>query len=202
MCSSDLVAPHGVFHRAAGFGESRRVEDDEIVGMAFFFEAGQKLEGVLTEEIHVGQAVALRVPLGHGDGIGADVGSGDAGGPAPGRVQRKAAGVGEAVQHRVPGGDAGHGAAVVFLVEEEAGLLAVLEINVVKNAVFADLGLGGSGVGLAGQLEPALVLRQPLLGAQRLIVPLVDAVDGLAVGPQHFCQKGEEIGRASCRERV
>lgn len=94
----------------------------------------------------------------------------------------------------MPGGNAGHGAAVVFLVEEEAGLLAVLEINVVKNAVFADLGLGGSGVGLAGQLEPALVLRQPFLGAQSLIVPLVDAVDGLAVGPQHFCQKGEEEG--------
>ena len=162
--------------------------------MALLFQPGQQREGVLAEEVHVVEAVAFGVPLGHGDGIGADVGSGDAGGPAPGRVQRKAAGVGETVQHRVPGGDAGHGAAVVFLVEEEAGLLAVLEINVVKNAVFADLGLGGSGVGLAGQLEPALVLRQPFLGAQSLIVPLVDAVDGLAVGPQHFCQKGEEEG--------
>ena len=56
----------------------------------------------------------------------------------------------KAVEHATPAGDVGHGAAVVFLVEEEAGLLAVLEINVVKNAVFADLGLGGSGVGLAG----------------------------------------------------
>ena len=51
-----------------------------------------------------------------------------------------------------------HGPAVVLLVEEEAGLLAVLKINVVEHAVLADLGLGAGGVGLAGQVEPALVL--------------------------------------------
>ena len=91
----------GVFHRAAGFGEGRRVEDDEIVGMAFFFEAGQKLEGILAEEVHVGQAVALRVPLGHGDGVGADVRCRDPGCAAAGCVEGKAAGVGEAVHPNI-----------------------------------------------------------------------------------------------------
>ena len=189
-----LVAPHGVFHRAAGFGESRRVEDDEIVGVAFFFEAGQKLEGVLAEEVHVGQAVALRVPLGHGDGVGADVRCRDPGCAAAGCVEGKAAGVGEAVQHGVAGGEAGDRPAVVLLVEEEAGLLAVLEIDVVVDAVLADLGLGGGGVALTRQLEPALALLEALFGPQGLVVPLVDAVDGLAVGPQHFGEEGEEEG--------
>ena len=189
-----LVAPHGVFHRAAGFGEGRRVEDDEIVGMAFFFEAGQKLEGILAEEIHVGQAVALRVPLGHGDGVGADVRCRDPGCATAGCVEGKAAGVGEAVQHGVAGGEAGDCPAVVLLVEEEAGLLAVLEIDVVVDAVLADLGLGGGGVDLTRQLEPALALLEALFGTQGLVVPLVDAVDGLAVGPQDFGEEGEEDG--------
>ena len=92
------------------------------------------------------------------------------------------------------GGEACHGPAVVLLVEEETGLLAVLEIDVVVDAVLADLGLGGGGVRLTRQLEPALVLPEALLGAQSLVVPLVDAVDGLAVGPQHLGEEGEEEG--------
>lgn len=69
----------------------------------------------------------------------------------------------KAVQHRVPRRNAGHGAAVVLLVEEEAGLLAVLKIDMVENTVLADLGLGGGRVRFAGQLKPALVLLQLLL---------------------------------------
>ena len=137
-----LVAAHGVLHGAARLGEGRRVQNDKVVGVALFFQPGQQLKGVLAEKVHVGQTVALGVPLGHGNGLGADVGGGDAGSPALGGVQRKAAGVGKAVQHGVPGGKAGHRPAVVLLVEEEAGLLAVLEIHVVVNAVLADLGLG------------------------------------------------------------
>ena len=113
---------------------------------------------------------------------------------APGGVEGEAAGVGEAVQHGVSGGEACHGPAVVLLVEEETGLLAVLEIDVIVDAVLADLGLGGGGVRLTRQLEPALVLLEALLGAQSLVVPLVDAVDGLAVGPQHLGEEGEEEG--------
>ena len=102
--------------------------------------------------------------------------------------------MGKAVQHGVPGGNAGHGPAVIFLVQEEAGLLAVFKIDVVIHAVLADLCLGGVGVGLTGQLEPALVLLQPLLGAEGFVIPLIDAVNGLAVGPQDFRQDGEENG--------
>ena len=92
------------------------------------------------------------------------------------------------------GGEAGDCPAVVLLVEEEAGLLAVLEIDVVVDAVLADLGLGGGGVVFTRQLEPALALLEALFGTQGLVVPLVDAVDGLAVGPQDFGEEGKRTG--------
>ena len=64
----------------------------------------------------------------------------------------------------------------------------------VEHAVLADLSLGAVGVRLAGQVKPALVLRQTLLGPQSLVVALVDALNGLAVGAQDFRQQGEEDG--------
>ena len=162
--------------------------------MALFFQPGQQLKGVLAEKIHVGQVVALGVPLGHGNGLGADVSGSDPGSPALGGVQRKAAGVGKAVQHGVTCSKACHRPAVVLLIKEEAGLLAVLEIHMIVNSVLADLGLGACRVSLTGQLKPAFVLLKTFLCAQSLIVALVDAVDGLAVGAQDFCQNGEEDG--------
>ena len=61
-------------------------------------------------------------------------------------------------------------------------------------AKLPDLGLGGGGVAFTRQLEPALALLEALFGTQGLVIPLVDAVDGLAVGPQHFGEEGEEDG--------
>ena len=92
----------------------------------------------------------------------------------------------------MPGGKACYRPTIIFLVKEKAGLLAVFKVHMVIYAVFADLGLGGFRVALAGQGKPALVLLQPLLGAQGFIVALVDAVNGLAVRPQHLSQKREE----------
>ena len=160
--------------------------------MALLFQPGQQGKGVLTEEIHVVEVVALGVALCHGNGFGADVGGGYPGSPALGGVQGKAAGVGKAVQHGVPGGKACHSPAVVFLVKEKAGLLPVFKVYMVVDAVFADLGLGGVRVALAGQGKPALVLFQPFLGAQGFIVAFVDAVNGLSVCPQYLGQQGEE----------
>ena len=50
----------------------------------------------------------------------------------------------KAVEHATPAGDIGHGAAVVFLVEEETGFLAVFEIDMVAHAVFDDFGRSGA----------------------------------------------------------
>ena len=122
----------------------------------------------------------------------ADVGGCHPGSPALGSVQGKAAGMGKAVQHGMPGGKACHSPAVILLVKEKAGLLPVFKVHMVVYAVFTDLGLGGFRVALAGQGEPALVLFQPLLGTQGFIVAFVDAVNGLSVRPQHLSQKREE----------
>ena len=79
-----------------------------------------------------------------------------------------------------------HRPTVVLLIKEETGLLPILEVHMIVNAVLADLGLGVCRVSLTGQLKPAFVLLKTFLCAQSLIVALVDAVDGLAVGPQDF----------------
>ena len=160
--------------------------------MALLFQPGQQGKGVLAEEIHVVETVAFGVALCHGNGFGADVGSSHPGCPALGRVQGKAAGMGKTVQHGMPGGKACYRPTIIFLVKEKAGLLPVFKVHMVVDAVFADLGLGGFRVALAGQGEPALVLFQPLLGAQGFVVALIDAVNGLSVRPQHLSQKREE----------
>ena len=114
-------------------------------------------------------------------------------GAPQGGVEGKGAGVGEAVQHRPPLSQPGHRLAVVLLVQEKAGLLAVFHVHGVPHAVFHDLRQGrGRGL-LAGQGEPALVLLQSLLFPQLHVVALVDAGDGLAVGAQHLYQHGQQL---------
>ena len=189
-----LVTAHGVLHSAARLGKGRRVQNDKIVGVSLSFQAGQQLKGVLAQKVHIGQTVALGIALRHGNSLGADVGGGHTGSAARSGVQCKAAGVGKAVQHGVTCSKACHRPAVVLLIKEEAGLLAVLEVHMIVNSVLTDLGLGACRVSLTGQLKPAFVLLKTFLCAQSLIVALVDAVDGLAVGAQDFCQNGEEDG--------
>ena len=189
-----LVAAHGVFYGAARLGKGRRVQNDKIVGVPLFFQPRQQLKGVLAQKVHIGQTVALGIALRHGNGLGADVGGGHTGSAARSGVQCKAAGVGKTVQYGVACGKACHSPAVVLLVKEEAGLLPILEVHMVVNAVLADLGLGACRMSLTGQLKPAFVLLKTFLGSQSLIVALVDAIDGLAVGTQDFCQNGEEDG--------
>ena len=107
-------------------------------------------------------------------------------------VEGKAARVGKAVQHPLAPGQLGHLAAVVLLVQEEAGLLAVFKVHPVAHAILADFrpGLLGGLEPLQG--EPALVLLQTLPGAEGHVVALKDALDVLAVLAQHVHQDGEE----------
>ena len=109
-------------------------------------------------------------------------------------VEGKAARVGKAVQHPLAPGQLGHLPAVVLLVQEEAGLLAVFKVYPVAYAVLADLGPGLLGMLEPLQGEPALVLLQALTLAQRHIVALENALDILSVLAQHIHQNGEENG--------
>ena len=86
--------------------------------------------------------------------------------PAPGGVQGKGTGVGEAVQHRPPPGQPRHRQPVVLLVQEEAGFLPVLHVHQIADAVFRDLRHSRVRRCFAGKREPALALGQPFLFPQ------------------------------------
>ena len=108
------------------------------------------------------------------------------------RVQGKGAGVGEAVQHPATPGKPRHGLAVELLIQEEAGLLAVLHVHLVIDAVFADLHQGALRRGEPGQGIPALALLQPLQLPDGHVVALEEAADLLPVLPQNLHQEGEK----------
>ena len=109
-----------------------------------------------------------------------------------GGVEGKGPSVGKAVQHPLAPGQPGHRQAVVFLVQEKAGLLPVFHIHPVAHTIFADFGDGALRQGLSLQREPALVLLQALQGADGHIVALKEACDLLPVLLQHPDQEGEE----------
>ena len=111
---------------------------------------------------------------------------------ARGGVQAEGSHVAEAVEHAPAGRDLAHGAAVVLLVEEEAGLLAVLEVEVKAQAVLAHHEARGLRRGQA--VPPALVLRQALLGSGRAVVALVDRVDLLAVRGEGVHERAVDHG--------
>ena len=184
-----LVAPLRVFHRLAGLGKGRRVQDDVVVRPRG--QVGQQIKDVGHLVLH-GEAVAGGVLFGAGDGRLADIHRVHPLGPGLGAVEPKGAGVGEAVQHGLPRGDAGGRGPVVLLVQEKAGLLAVLKVHQVADAVFHNLRLGGFREGLARQGVPALVLLQAFQLPYLHVVALVNPPDGLAAGLHGLHQGGED----------
>ena len=100
--------------------------------------------------------------------------------------------MGKAVQHRLAPGQPGHCPAVVLLVQEEAGLLAVLHVYQVLHAVFRDLRDGRVRGLLAGKMVPSLPLGQALLFPQGHVVAQKHAPDGLSVLPQDADQQGQQ----------
>ena len=155
-------------------------------------QGGEQVEHVRTDKVHaVQKAVAGCIVPGHVHRRLAHIHGGDVLRPAVGGVEGKAPGVGEAVQHPPPPGQTGHRPAVIFLVQEKPGFLAVFKVYVVKNTVFTDGGMGGLRRRLPGEREPALALRQALPGAEGGVVSLIDAPDLLPVLPQHVCQQRE-----------
>ena len=218
-----LVAAAGVAHGLAALGEGRRVEHDEVEGAALVAQAlavagelGEVVEDVRAGEAHARRAVGRDVErVGAGvfarevDGRLAHVDAAHEVGAARGCVQAEGSDVAEAVEHATTRGELADRAAVVLLVEEEAGLLAVLDVEVEEDAVLAhdDAGVGaaalldlregvgacrrvvgypgaGGGVDGAGRGEvvEALLEGEAVLGAGGGVVALVDRADGLAVG--------------------
>ena len=100
--------------------------------------------------------------------------------------------MGKAVQHPLAAAQLRHRLAVVFLVEEEAGLLPVFKIYRIGDAVLGDGGRGGIGKRPVGQWVKALVLLHPLQLADSHVVALIDAAERLSQLVKDFCQSGKQ----------
>ena len=136
-------------------------------------------------------------------------------GSASGGVKGERARVRKTVEHATSAGDVGHSAAVVFLIEEEAGFLAVFEIDMVAHAVFDDFGrsgaecrcgfvvwreghghrrkrrLGAEAGKIASQGEPSAAFLKAFELARRHVIALVNAANDDAIFGEHLYKQGE-----------
>ena len=190
----DLLVPgDGIADGLAGLGEGGRVQNDEIVPGRLLLQSGQQVKDIGRHALHHAfQTVACRIGPGHLHGGLRYVYCGDVGRTAQRGVQGKGSGVGKAVQHRLAPGQSGHRPAVVLLVQEEAGLLAVFHVYQVLHAVFRDLRDGRVRGLLAGKMVPSLPLGQTLLFPQGHVIAQKHAPDGLPVLPQDADQQGQQ----------
>ncbi len=172
------VAPEGRLHGIPGLGKGRGIEDDNVVLLSGFALLWQVVEDIGDEVVDpVLEAVELCVlfclfdrKVGgiDGDHVFCSCHCG---------VEAKGSGVGEQIEHLVRMGAHGtDGLTVQLLVEEEAGLLAVLYVHDVLHAVLGDR---NEGVELLG--EKSFRALEAFLFPDLRIAPLIDAADPDAV---------------------
>ena len=123
-------------------------------------------------------------------GVLGDVHGGDVFRPGLGAVEGEGPGVGAAVQHPAAGGQGRRGPAIILLVQEKAGLLAVDVVHVIADAVFYQLQMPVQVRGQAGEGVEALFLGQAFLVPQGGLVALVDGADRDAVILQQLDEQG------------
>ena len=128
--------------------------------------------------------------------------------PAVGGIQGKASRVREAIKNASSRRELRDGTPIVLLVEEEARLLPVLEINLVTNAVFHNLRRRGTehrSLGLAGidrveraghilrsARKPSRGLGESFERAGRGVVALIESANRDAIFGQHLEKRGED----------
>mmetsp|Transcript_45631 Transcript_45631/g.146441 ORF Transcript_45631/g.146441 Transcript_45631/m.146441 type:complete len:371 (+) Transcript_45631:285-1397(+) len=123
-CHARRVAHHHVEEPAARgglFQEVEAISDMQAVGCATL-----RLRALHDLSI---KAVQLEVPLTNFDRLGSLVHRGRAGGPAQRRRDGEAARVTEQIQNLLPGGKPSYAPAVLALVQEEAGFVAVGDVR-------------------------------------------------------------------------
>ena len=107
-------------------------------------------------------------------------------------IQGEGAGVGEAVQHGFSRRQTAHRPPVIFLIQEEAGFLAVFYVHQIFDPIFHNFHHRTVRGCFAGEGIPALALGQALLVPEGHVVPQEHAPDGLAVLPENVHQSGEQ----------
>ena len=176
------VALDGVLHGGPGFGEGGGIQNDYVKFFALPLQLREQVKDVGAEKLHpVGEAVEFGVLPGLGHPQLGGVHPQDGGRPGDAGVQGEGAGVGEAVQHFGSPAEALNRQPVVFLVQEEAGFLAVLDVHQIFHPVLLNLNLGVEGLA-----DEALEALHPLLEADFGVAALVDAPDGDAVLRQNL----------------
>ena len=108
--------------------------------------------------------------------------------PGKACIQGKGTGMGKAVQHLRVFRQALDSQTVVFLIQEEAGLLAVFDIHLVADAVFHNLHLG-----VKLRSDETFSLLHTFFFALFGIASLVDAADDHAVLRQHFLDEAHQV---------
>ena len=141
----------------------------------------QEFEHIRTDKIHpVGKSVSLCVFFRRADRLFRDIGRRYVCSAEVCGIQGKTADMGAGVEHRLPFSQRPQGAAVVFLIEEEAGLLSLLDIDPIADAVFCDFKFCGFREGFA-EIKPSPSLFQAFFFPQLRFIALIDAFDGDAV---------------------
>ena len=149
------VALDALLLHAVVFGEGGRVEDDEVVMVVGHpVEVGEHVlaDGVVPLcEVAAHQAHVL---LHEVDGLLRNIDGIHVLRPTAQGVQRETAGVGEHVEDGVPLCQLAHHGAALSLVEEEAGLLSVEDVDFEEDAVF-----GGDDLLVGLPVNPAVFQR-------------------------------------------
>ena len=129
-----LVAAHGVHECLFVAGETRGIEDDEIV---FGFRVFEEIEDIVFEDLDV-EVVEFGVVACGFAGIGGDIHSGDVGGTGFGAGEGESALVGEAIEHALALGELGDLGVGLELIEVESGFLAIEEVDFEIDVICAD----------------------------------------------------------------
>ena len=120
-----LVAAHRVHESLFVAGETRRIEDDQVVLRLGVFE---EIEDIVFDHIDV-EAVEFRVVASRIAGSGGDIDGSHFGSPGFRASESEAALVGEAVEHAFALGELGDFGVGLKLIEIKPGFLAVEEVD-------------------------------------------------------------------------
>ena len=190
-----LITPERCFRRLPALRKGRRIQDDVVEGVLSrgdplrplaVCKRSQKIEHVrLQHSLSVLQTVQSDVFAALLAGVPGDVHGDDLFRARRRTVHAEGAGVGEAVQHRLPFRQFRRCLPVVFLVQEEPGLLAVDKVHVVKQSVLGDGHVAVPRIAVGA----ALSCLHPFFRPDRSLVALVDAAHLHPVVRQHLPQQ-------------
>ena len=162
-----------LLYRTSGLCKRRRIQDHHIVLFSLFFQPRKKIKHVLADKFHpVLKAVERRILSCLRHPQFGSVYSCHMFRACSTCIESKGSGVSKAVQHPRTFAELRHGTAVIFLIQEESGLLSVFYIHIIAHPVFHNLHLRVKGFS-----NESLVPLHAFLLPDFCIAPLIDTAD-------------------------